>query len=184
MIGNSATAWGAVSRFLHWVAAVVIVVLVAHGWWMTEFAPRDARIAHYAWHASVGYALLALMFARLFWRLGNVVPGLPAMYAWERAASATGHWLLYALIFAAAFTGWALSGTLRQPLDSVFGLFRIPPIVTSQDRALHGTLESWHAVVAWTLAVLVVAHVVAAVWHLVVRKDGVMQRMLRSAPQP
>jgi cytochrome b561 len=184
MIGDSATAWGSVSRYLHWVAAVFVVALVAHGWWMTEFAPRDARIAHYAWHASVGYALLALMFARLFWRLGNAVPALPAIPTWERAVTSVGHWTLYALIFAAVFTGWALSGTLRRPLDSMFGLLRIPPIVESQDRGLHESLESWHAIVAWTLAALIVAHVVAAVWHLVVRKDGVMQRMLRSAPQP
>lgn len=181
MIGNSATAWGPVSRFLHWVAAVFIVFLVVHGWWMTEFAAREARIAHHAWHASVGYMLLALMFARLFWRLGNAVPGLPAAPAWERAAAPTTHWTLYALIFAATFTGWALAGTLHRPLDSVFGLMRIPPIVATQDRAVRLGLETAHAIVAWTLAALVVAHVVIGIWHLVVRRDGVLQRMLRSA---
>ena len=184
MIGNSTTAWGFVSRYLHWIAAILIVVLVVHGWWMTEFPPREARLAQYAWHASVGYLLLALMLARVFWRLANAVPGLPGTPAWERAAAVTGHWALYVLIFAASFTGWALSGTLRQPLDSVFGVARIPPIVGAGGRGLHESLERWHSILAWTLAVLVVVHVVAAIWHWAVRRDGVMQRMLRSAPQP
>jgi cytochrome b561 len=64
MIVNTATTWGLASRLLHWVGAGFIVVLVAHGGWMTEFAPRDSRFEHYAWHASVGYALLVLMTVR------------------------------------------------------------------------------------------------------------------------
>lgn len=60
---------------------------------------------------------------------------------------------------------------------------RVPPIVSGADRALHEILERWHAILAWTLAVFVVAHVVAAIWHWIVRRDGVMQRMLRPAPQ-
>ena len=64
----------------------------------------------------------------------------------------------------------------------MFGLLRLPPIV-NPDRSLHPTLGSWHSIAAWTLAGLVALHVLVAVWHSIVRKDGVMQRMFRSAPQ-
>ena len=182
-IGDTATSWGPVSRVLHGVAAALILVLVAHGYWMTDFAPRGSHFPHYAWHASVGYALLALMFVWLFWRLGNTAPRLPTGSAWERVAVVAGHSVLYAMVFAAAFTGWALAGTARKPLDSVFGLLRLPPIVNAQDpeRALHATLVTWHSIVAWTLVTLVALHVAIAVRHWIVRKDDVRQRMIHSA---
>jgi cytochrome b561 len=181
-IGDTVTTWGPVSRVLHWLAAALVLVLILHGFWMTGFAPRGAHFPHYAWHASLGYALIALMFVWLFWRLGNTVPRLPAAPAWEQAAMSAGHWLLYAMVFAAAFSGWALAGTAHKPLDSVFGILRLPPIV-NPDPSLHSTLGSWHSIAAWTLAALVALHIAVVVWHWIVRKDGVMQRMFRSAPQ-
>src|SRR5262245_36968288 len=180
-IGDTATSWGPVSRVLHWVAAALVLVLVTHGYWMTVFAPRGAHFPHYAWHASVGYVLLALMFVWLFWRLGNTSPRLPADRLWERVAVVAGHSVLYATVFAAAFTGWALAGTARTPLDSMFGLLRLPPIVNPDpERMLHTALGTWHAVAAWTLVALVTLHVAIAVWHWVVRKHDVMQRMIHS----
>jgi len=181
-IGDTATHWGPVSRVLHAIGAALILILVVHGFWMTGFVPRGTHFPHYAWHASLGYALIALMFAWLFWRLGSPGPRLPEARAWERAAMSAGHWLLFAMVFVTAFSGWALAGTARQPLDSEFGLLRLPPIV-NPDRSLHPTLGSWHSIAAWTLAGLVALHMLMVAWHWMVRKDGVMQRMFRSAPQ-
>jgi cytochrome b561 len=81
-------------------------------------------------------------------------------------------------MLAVSIEGWALAGTFRRPLDSMFGLVTIRPLVTSADRALHESLESWHAFLGWTLTALVVVHVAAAIWHKAVRKDDVMDRML------
>jgi cytochrome b561 len=39
--------------------------------------------------------------------------------------------------------------------------------------------EEAHELLAWTLALLVAAHVAAALYHWLWRKDDVMQRMLR-----
>ena len=180
MLRNTTTSWGAVSLLFHWLGAALVVFLLGHGFWMAEFAPRDARFAHYSWHASVGYALLALMVARLLWRWTNAVPAPPRdAPEWERLAARAGHWGLYALILAEALTGWALAGTLRRPLDArLFGVVTVPPIVSGPDRTLHEILEGTHSIVGWALVALVAVHVAAAWYHLRVRKDGVTERML------
>jgi cytochrome b561 len=180
MLNNTATTWGFVSKTLHWLAAALILFLLIHGWIMVEL-PREMRFGNYSWHASFGYATLALMIVRLLWRWINAVPALPDGAArWEVTAARAGHAGLYLLIFAASFSGWALAGAMRRPLDAMlFGFITVPNIVT--DRALHDQLESAHRLFAWTLAVLIVIHVVGALYHLWLKKDDVMQRMLPDA---
>ncbi|HWI12665.1 MAG TPA: cytochrome b/b6 domain-containing protein [Burkholderiales bacterium] len=171
--------WGTVGKILHWLAAAMIFVLLAHGWWMTEFAPRAARFGHYAWHASVGYELLLLMVLRLLWRWTHPVPALPAaMPPPLRYAAVIGHWGLYLLAFAAAVSGWALAGTFKRPLDmTAFGWVRVPPLITSSDHMLHEQLEGLHEQLAWGLAILIAVHLAGAFYHWR-KNDGVMQRML------
>ena len=42
------TRYGAPAIALHWIAAVVILLLLGHGWWMTHVTPRPDRLANYA----------------------------------------------------------------------------------------------------------------------------------------
>jgi len=68
MTFNSTTRWGWPAKTLHWVGAIIILLLLGHGWWMTHMTPRPDRLANYAWHSALGYDLLALIVLRLFWR--------------------------------------------------------------------------------------------------------------------
>ena len=36
------------------VGAILILLLLGHGWWMTHVTPRPDRLANYAWHAALG----------------------------------------------------------------------------------------------------------------------------------
>jgi cytochrome b561 len=180
MIRNSSTAWGWPAIVLHWLGAVLIVLLLGHGWWMTHLAPRPDRLAHYAGHAALGYDFLVLLILRLLWRWLSPVPVLPGQ-AWERYAAKAGHIGLYLLMFASALTGWALAGTFRTPLNrDVFGL-ALPAIYQSQDRAMHGLFEEAHMILSYLLAVLVVVHVLGALRHHLVKHNDVLRRMLIGA---
>lgn len=169
--------WGTTSKLLHWLGAALIFYLLIHGFWMVGL-PREVRFGHYETHAAVGYLLIALVLARLVWRWTHDVPPLPAdAPAWEKAAGHAGHWGLYLLMLASAVSGWALAGTFGRPLDSVFGWLRVPAIVSN--KGLHGALEDWHVWLSYALAFLVAAHIAAAFYHWLWRRDDVMQRMLR-----
>ena len=165
------------SRLLHWAGAGLIFYLLIHGFWMVGL-PRELRFGHYETHAAVGYLFIAFTLARLAWRWTHAVPPQPAGAArWERIAAHAGHWGLYLLMLVSALSGWALAGTFSRPLDSVFGWFRVPELVSNN--ALHGRLEQAHVVLSWALAALIAVHVASAFYHLLWKKDEVMQRMLR-----
>ena len=178
MVRNTATTWGWASKALHWIGALLILLLLGHGWWMTHLAARPDRLAHYAGHAALGYDLLALVVIRLLWRWLNPVPALPDdLQTWERAAARLGHFLLYVLMFAASLTGWVLAGTFRVPMQrDVFGL-SFPILVTNLDRPVRQVVEETHMILAYVLAALVVVHVIGALRHHFVKRNDVLRRM-------
>ena len=106
MTFNSMTRWGWPAKTLHWVGAIIILLLLGHGWWMTHMTPRPERLANYAGHSALGYDLLVLIVLRLVWRWLNPVPELPAdLKPWERLAARTGHISLYVLMLVVSLTG-------------------------------------------------------------------------------
>jgi cytochrome b561 len=177
MTRNTTTTWGWAAILLHWVGAALIVVLLAHGWWMTHLAPRPERGLNYAWHAAVGYDFLALLIIRLLWRWANPVPALPQdLRPWERYAAQLGHIGLYLLMFAAALSGWALAGTGRTAFRQDLIGVTVPMVYT--DRSAHGLLEDTHWTLSYLLAVLVLVHVVGALRHHYVKHNTILRRML------
>jgi len=179
MTRNSTTTWGWAAIALHWIGAALIILLLAHGWWMTHLTSRPERLANYAGHAAMGYDLLVLLAARLLWRWMNPVPGPPGdTKPWERLAAHVSHAGLYVLMFATTLVGWGLAGTMRTPLQQdIFGI-KVPLIYANPDRAVHEMWEDTHRVLAYVLLALVVVHVAAALYHHFVKRDAVLKRMV------
>jgi cytochrome b561 len=174
---NTTTTWGWPAILLHWVGAALILILLAHGWWMTHLAPRPDRAANYAWHAAIGYDFLVLLVLRLLWRWFNPVPALPDdLKPWERYAAHAGHIGLYALMFAAALSGWALAGTGRRLFQQDLFGFTMPLIYANKDG--HEFLEDTHMILSYLLAALVLVHLAGALRHHFIKHNMILRRMI------
>jgi cytochrome b561 len=178
VLRNSLKQWGWLSKLFHWVAAVLILLLLGHGWWMTHMTPRPERLANYAGHAAMGYDLLALTVLRLLWRWLNPVPVLPAdSKSWERIAAHAGHFLLYLLMLVVSLTGWVTATTMRVPAtQDIFGL-HFPAVVTTVERSTRQMFEGTHMVLAYVLAAVVVVHIAGALRHHLVKRNDILRRM-------
>jgi cytochrome b561 len=178
MTFNSKTTWGWPAKALHWIGAAVILILLAHGWWMTHMTPRPDRLANYAWHSALGYDLLGLLVLRLVWRWVNRVPDLPAdLRPWERAAAHVGHASLYVLMLIVSLTGWIGATTFRVPMTKDLLGVDVPAIVTVLDRSVRLWVEQSHMIVAYLLAALVVIHIIGAMRHHIFKRNDVLRRM-------
>lgn len=176
MVRNTTTRWGWPAILLHWIAALAIILLLAHGWWMTHLAARPDRLAHYAGHAALGYDLLVLLVLRLLWRWANPVPAQPSdSRQWERIAAQAGHVGLYVLMFGASLTGWAVASTFRNPITKDLLGLSIPQIV--QDRAFRNLYEESHVILSYLLAALIVVHIAGALRHHFIKHNDVLGRM-------
>lgn len=178
MLKNTERSWGTVSRTLHWGLAVAIPGMIAYGWWMNHVPARPDRLFYRSIHADIGYLVLLLMVLRVIWVTINRKPALPAgTPTWERVLARINHGLLYVLTIAVAMLGWAHSGAHKPAYDDWFGLFRVPQF-TIENRDASRFYEHWHIYLAYALLALIVLHVLVALYHRFIKKDGVLERMI------
>lgn len=166
---------------LHWGLAVMLIGILAVGWYMTGLPFSPQRLKLYNWHKWAGVVILGLSVLRLAWRLTHRPPALPqalsaAMPRWQHLAHHGTHGALYGLFFIVPLLGWAYSSAAGFSIV-LFGLWPLPDFVAA-DKALAEAIKPWHALAAYTLAALVVLHVAAAVKHQLIDRDGLLQRML------
>ncbi|MCR6628581.1 MAG: cytochrome b [Magnetospirillum sp.] len=165
-----------VAKSLHWLTALLIIVLWGVGLTLEDLPKGDLRGQVIGLHKAFGVVVLALAVLRLAWRGSKGAPDLPAdMPAWEKLAAKLGHAGLYVLMIALPLDGILMSQSGGRPV-SVFGL-ELPTLV-GKDEGLHHLFEEGHELLAWGLAVVVVVHVAAALRHHIVLKDQVLRRML------
>lgn len=161
---------------LHWVMAILIVAAFALGWYMSDlkFSPRTLKL--FSYHKWIGITVLGLAAARLLWRLFHRPPALPShMPGWQRFGAHAVHWLLYLLFFLTPLAGWVYSSAAGFPVVYL-GLWQLPDLV-QPDKALAQVMEQRHAFLAYTLAVVVVLHVLAALKHAFEEPRGYLRRM-------
>lgn len=168
----------AVAQALHWLTAILIFAILPIAWHMTML-PREAptRETWFTIHKSIGLTVLALSVIRIIWRGLYPPPPLPStMGRLEAGAAVLSHWLLYVILFAMPISGYLLSAAGGHPV-SYFGLFEIPNIVPESKDVSH-IAATIHIVGQWAVYALVVIHVAATAWHLIVPRDAVLERML------
>lgn len=169
------TRYHAALRLLHWSMAVLILAMLAIGAGMTSTAGPA-----YAWlvalHRPLGLALLGLVLIRLALRLRTGAPALPSdMPRIMSAVAHLTHVLFYGVMIGLPLIGWAMLSAGGYPVQIAPG-FHLPPLIP-QDLHAFGLLRLTHGVLAYLFFVLVLGHVGAALFHALIRQDGVFKTM-------
>jgi cytochrome b561 len=165
---------------LHWTLACVLMGVFLLGLTMVDLPLSLQRLKLYNWHKWAGMSVLILSAVRLLWRLTHRPPAPLPMPAWQQRAAHLTHLALYGLFFAVPLAGWAYSSAAGFPVV-LFGVLPLPDWVDA-DRALAEALKPWHRTLAWTLAVLALFHVAAALKHHVIDRDALLSRMWFGRP--
>jgi cytochrome b561 len=174
---NTLTRYGAVAQLFHWVIVVLIITQFVLALRFQSLSSPVAKIGVLATHKSVGITILALAVLRLTWRLFNPIPPLPSgMPRWQEFAAHVSHFLLYALLFIQPVLGWLMSSA-RAFSVSWWGLVTLPDFI-EPNKAAFERLHDWHEAMAYTLAVLALIHIAAALKHHFFDRDDVLRRML------
>ncbi|NPT46417.1 cytochrome b [Paraburkholderia sp. 1N] len=162
---------------MHWSIALLILLNLSIGLYMDTFphnSPRFNGILFY--HASIGSLIFMLMAPRLLWRLMRTPPALPpSIPRWQAYSASVLHGTLYVLLFLVPLAGYVHRLAGAHPV-SFFGLADMPVFI-GRDEPLRLLTDTLHRGLVLTLALLMIAHIAAALKHKFIDRDGVAGRM-------
>jgi cytochrome b561 len=165
------------ARFLHWLTAVLVIATFPVGVTMVqEGLARGTQDALYIFHKNVGVIILLLVLARLAYRAANPAPPLPdSVPPLQQKIAHFTHWLLYALVIVMAVSGYTRVKAAGFPLEGLDAL-GVPSLVPRSE-GLANAAQAIHGTVRFALFALILMHVGAALYHAVIKRDGVFSRM-------
>ena len=143
----------------------------------TFVAPFPGTPANYASaHMTVGLTILAVVAARVFYRTLNRPPAFPRRTTiLERALANVTHWLLYGVLLIMPISGYIMSSGDKTAIRFL-GLVDVPKLPI--DHAQNHIAAVIHVYVQFAVYGLIILHIAGVAWHLFVRRDDILGRML------
>ncbi len=165
------------AKSLHWLMAVLLIGLLALGFYMQDLPLSPEKLKLYSWHKWAGVTAFLLVVIRLSWRIANRPPALPeSMPRLMQWAAHAGHFALYALMIAIPLSGWLMSSA--KGFQTVwFGVLPIPDLL-DKNRELGELLAGVHKALNLLFVAVLLGHVGAALKHHFIDKDDILARML------
>ncbi len=173
--------YSSTARLLHWLTVALLALQFPVGFYMAYRGNvlnvwDSLTNTLYSGHKLSGLVILLVVVLRLLYRTTQGAPAdEPSLEPWHRMVSHLNHWLLYALLIAAPIAGYI--GIALFPALDIFGLFKLPAIVSADKEAAKAAFAV-HMALVLALAALIALHVGAALYHYLIRKDDVMGRMI------
>ena len=191
MLRNTATDYGSIAKWLHWLTALLFLAAYAsvkYRHWFTEKDTPENWTALQL-HLSVGVTIAVIVILRILWKLSQAQPAPEPGTALEHLAAKAGHYALYAVMIIMPVTGYIGTG-----VDTEF--FFLFDITKFGDTALYTAIagdmdfkefekpiDFIHKQVMgeWLVWLLILGHAGAAMYHHLVKKDRTLKRMTSGA---
>lgn len=174
---RSIVRYGLLAQTFHWVTAILVVAAFIYGPGGSEQRVySSARDFDRQLHETLGMCIFALVVIRVLWRMIDVHPEPLQAPRWMGAVAKAAHFALYLLLFFLPVT--AISGAWLEghPLTLLAGVDIPPLLAASHDvGATIATVHTWLGeAILWVAGL----HALAALYHHIVLKDGVLASML------
>ena len=159
---------------VHWLTLILLIV----GWYLGEDLAEatdasKATIAGYVVHALVGVTILLLTVSRLFFRSSDGIPPAVGQSALDKLAKGI-HYILYFLLFFLPVSGFVTVITSDAGKALLAGDANMLP---KEDGFKDVFAHEVHETLVTVLIVLVAVHLLGAIKHQFISKDGLMERM-------
>ncbi|MCC5955697.1 MAG: cytochrome b/b6 domain-containing protein [Natronohydrobacter sp.] len=170
MLKSRPDRYGTVAISIHWLTALLVLLLLMTGFQAADTNDSLAKAALLRWHIPAAFLLLVLTLARLVWWLRFDVKPRPLAQTWQTGLARFVHGAFYVVLLGMVASGIGMM-VLSGAGPIVFGgagsmpdFHEVPPRVP-------------HGLGARLLVGMVLLHAGAALFHQLVMRDGTLRRM-------
>ena len=177
MLYNTPSQYGTVSKLVHWSTAALMLPTIIVGYYMTTLSDEDPLYFRLLdLHQVVGMLIFCLFVFKGVWRLASPGPDLSLVSRGiELRLARIVHAILFLSMAVIPIAGY-LFATAQGDGVPVYDLFEIPALL-ALNKAQADMVIDLHAILAYTIAVLILVHISAAVKHRFVDRSAPAGRM-------
>ena len=189
-IKNSENSYGSIAKWFHWATAALFLAsytAVYYRHWFTEEKTPENWTALQL-HLSLGVTIGVVVLLRILWKIINQNPALEPGTRIKHFAAESAHYALYIVMIVMPLTGYIGTGVNTE----FFFIFDIPKFESTYlfnmlvtdglgmtFKELEKPIDFIHKNIggAWLVWLLILGHVLAALYHHFVKNDRTLQKM-------
>lgn len=177
-IRNTRQDYGLIAKILHWLIALIMIGLIAIGWYMVRLSDEDVLY----WrlldaHEAMGLSLFILLALKIAWmRLSPNPDYEPSLAEWERLIATLVRWLFVFAVLVIPLSGFLFVATNGEAVH-LYDMITIPDIGTIS-KGTRDWLSDIHYYTSYGCAVLIMIHILAALKHQFVDGNRSLWRMM------
>ncbi len=184
---NTRTRYGLVARVLHWLLALLIFTAIGLALYTETLSQqteegRAALMQIFSLHKTIGVAAFFTALIRILWALTQTHPVEihPERHLENFAAKLT-HWMLYGAMVIMPLSGWIYHSATLGFAPILWPLPQALPFIPQTEMVAHAA-EAVHKLSAVVLYIAIGLHVLGALKHVFIDKDGTIGRMTSGRP--
>ena len=173
-VKNTLTEYGLISKFLHWVSAILLLVQIPLGFYLVDLDFGTERINIENIHVVIGLSIFYLVIFRLIYKIINPTPKLdPSIFKGQKFLAKLNHLLLYVTILSITISGILKKLFNGETLTIIFKKIRI------QDNFKLGELfYDIHIFSNYLMIALIIIHLMAVIIHKLFFDDNLLKKIL------
>ena len=171
---NTLTEYGLVSKSLHWVSAILLIVQIPLGFYLVDLDFSLERINIENIHIIIGLTIFYLVILRLVSKIINPTPKLdPSIFKGQKLLAKLNHTLLYVAILSITISGFLKKLFNGETLVIFFKKFK-----TQDNFELAELFYNIHVFSNYLIIALITVHIMAVVIHKYFFNDNLLKKIL------
>ena len=171
---NNLTEYGIISKLLHWLSAILLLIQIPLGFYLVDLDFGEERLSIENIHIIIGLTIFYLVIMRLLNKIFNPTPKLdPSIFKGQRFIAKLNHILLYVAILSIT-----ISGILKKLFNGETLVIFFKEIEIQDNFELADQFYNIHIFSNYTIIALIALHISAVIIHKLFFNENLLKKIL------
>ena len=173
-VKNSLTEYGIISKLLHWLSAILLLIQIPLGFYLVDLDFGEDRLSIENINIIIGLSIFYLVVIRLLNKIFNPTPKLdPSIFKGQKFIAKLNHILLYVAILLIT-----ISGILKKLFNGETLVIFFKEIKIQDNFELADQFYNIHIFSNYTIIALIAFHISAVIIHKIFFNDNLLKKIL------